>query len=162
MNKYFISLIILFLIFTGCSYAAQPAVYDLGNGYTAVRNNVFDKLVENDKLLELMKEERDYYKKTLDQYIALEEQKSRIQEERIAVLKDTIEVKNSIIELKDDNLQNWEKLYNIEKAEVRSLKIKKTWEKILTLGLGAYAFSQLDDSSDKAVVGGLTLYLVTN
>ena len=162
MKKFVFSVLILLFIFNGCSYAAQPAVYDLGNGYTAVRNDVFDKLAENDKLLELMKEERDYYKNTLDQYIALEEQKSRIQEERIAVLKDTIEVKNSIIELKDDNLQNWEKLYNIEKAEVRSLKIKKTWEKILTLGLGAYAFSQLDDSSDKAVVGGLTLYLVTN
>ena len=89
-------------------------------------------------------------------------EKPHTKEERIAVLKDTLEVKNSIIELKDDNLQNQEKLYNIEKAEVRSLKIKKTWEKILTLGLGAYAFSQLDDSSDKAVVGGLTIYLVTN
>jgi len=163
MKKFLISLILMFvIIFSRNAYAAQPATYDLGNGYTAVRNDVFDKLVENDRLIDLIKEERDYYKKTLEEFMTLEEQKSRIQEERIAVLKDTIEVKNSIIELKDDNLQNWEKLYNMEKAEVRSLKIKKTWEKILTLGLGAYAFSQLEDSTDKAVVGSLTVYLVTN
>ena len=162
MNKYFISLIILFLIFTGCSYAAQSAVYDLGNGYTAVRNDVFDKLVENDKLLDLAKEEAEYYKKTLDQYIKLTEQKDEIQDNRIIVLKETLELKDNIISYKDDNIQNWQSMYNIKEAEVRSLKTKNVWEKILTVGLGAYAFSQLDDSTDKAIVGGLTIYLVTN
>lgn len=162
MNKYFISLIILFLIFTGCSYAAQSAVYDLGNGYTAVRNDIFDKLVENDKLLELAQEEAKYYKETLDQYIKLTEQKDEIQDSRIQVLKETLVLKDQIISYKDDNIQNWRSLYNIKEAEVRSLKTKNVWEKILTVGLGAYAFSQLDDSTDKAIVGGLTIYLVTN
>lgn len=162
MNKYFISLIILFLIFTGCSYAAQSAVYDLGNGYTAVRNDVFDRLVENDKLLELAQEEAKYYKETLDQYIKLTEQKDEIQNNRIQVLKETLVLKDQIISYKDNNIQNWESLYNIKKDEVNSLKTKSVWEKILTVGLGAYAFSQLDDSTDKAIVGGLTIYLVTN
>ena len=160
INIGLIAILILFII-TGCSYA-QPAVYDLGNGYTAVRNDVFDKLVENDKLLDLAKEEAEYYKKTLDQYIKLTEQKDEIQDNRIIVLKETLELKDNIISYKDDNIQNWQSMYNIKEAEVRSLKTKNVWEKILTVGLGAYAFSQLDDSTDKAIVGGLTIYLVTN
>lgn len=160
INISLIATLIFFLI-AGCSYA-QPAVYDLGNGYTAVRNDVFDKLVENDKLLDLAKEEAEYYKKTLDQYIKLTEQKDEIQNNRIIVLKETLELKDNIISYKDDNIQNWRSMYNIKEAEVRSLKTKNVWEKILTVGLGAYAFSQLDDSTDKAVVGGLTIYLVTN
>lgn len=163
MKKINISLIVMliFFIITGCSYA-QPVVYDLGNGYTAVRNDVFDKLVENDKLLELAQEEAKYYKETLDQYIKLTEQKDEIQDSRIQVLKETLVLKDQIISYKDDNIQNWESLYNIKKDEVNSLKTKSIWEKILTIGLGAYAFSQLDDSTDKAIVGGLTIYLVTN
>lgn len=162
MKKSVLAILILLFTFSGCSYAAQPAVYDLGNGYTAVRNDVFDKLVENDKLLDLAKEEAEYYKKTLDQYIKLTEQKDEIQDNRIVVLKETLELKDNIISYKDDNIQNWQSMYNIKEAEVRSLKTKNVWEKILTVGLGAYAFSQLDDSTDKAVVGGLTIYLVTN
>jgi len=163
MKKINISLItmLIFFIITGCSYA-QPAAYDLGNGYTAVRNDIFDKLVENDKLLELAQEEAKYYKETLDQYIKLTEQKDEIQDSRIQVLKETLVLKDQIISYKDDNIQNWESLYNIKKDEVNSLKTKSIWEKILTVGLGAYAFSQLDDSTDKAIVGGLTIYLVTN
>ena len=162
MKKSVLTILILLFTFSGCSYAAQPAVYDLGNGYTAVRNDVFDKLVENDKLLDLAKEEAEYYKKTLDQYIKLTEQKDEIQDNRIIVLKETLELKDNIISYKDDNIQNWQSMYNIKEAEVRSLKTKNVWEKILTVGLGAYAFSQLDDSTDKAIVGGLTIYLVTN
>ncbi len=163
MKRINIGLIValIFFIITGCSYA-QPAAYDLGNGYTAVRNDVFDKLVENDKLLELAQEEVKYYKETLDQYIKLTEQKDEIQDSRIQVLKETLVLKDQIISYKDDNIQNWESLYNIKKDEVNSLKTKSIWEKILTVGLGAYAFSQLDDSTDKAIVGGLTIYLVTN
>ena len=161
INISLIAALIFFLI-TGCSYAAQPVAYDLGNGYTAVRNDIFDKLVENDKLLELAQEEAKYYKETLDQYIKLTEQKDEIQNNRIQVLKETLELKDNIISYKDDNIQNWQSMYNIKEAEVRSLKTKNVWEKILTVGLGAYAFSQLDDSTDKAIVGGLTIYLVTN
>ena len=161
MKKSVLAILILLFTFSGCSYA-QPAVYDLGNGYTAVRNDVFDKLVENDKLLDLAKEEAEYYKETLDQYIKLTEQKDEIQDSRIQVLKETLVLKDQIISYKDDNIQNWESLYNIKKDEVNSLKTKSIWEKILTVGLGAYAFSQLDDSTDKAIVGGLTIYLVTN
>ena len=115
-----------------------------------------------DELLDLAKEEAEYYKKTLDQYIKLTEQKDEIQDNRIIVLKETLELKDNIISYKDDNIQNWQSMYNIKEAEVRSLKTKNVWEKILTVGLGAYAFSQLDDSTDKAIVGGLTIYLVTN
>lgn len=163
MKKINISLIVILILFiiTRCSYA-QPVAYDLGNGYTAVRNDIFDKLVENDKLLELAQEEAKYYKETLDQYIKLTEQKDEIQDSRIQVLKETLVLKDQIISYKDDNIQNWRSLYNIKEAEVRSLKTKNVWEKILTVGLGAYAFSQLDDSTDKAIVGGLTIYLVTN
>lgn len=163
MRRIITAVLILLVLysFNGCSYA-QPAVYDLGNGYTAVRNDVFDTLVENDRLLELAREEARYYKETLDEYIRLAEQKDAIQDSRIEVLKETLVLKDQIISYKDDNLQNWESLYNIKRDEVRSLKTKSVWEKILTLGLGAYAFSQLDDSTDKAVVGGLTVYLVTN
>jgi len=155
----FVALVIFIL--AGCSYA-QPAAYDLGNGYTAVRNDVFDKLVENDKLLKLAREEAEYYRETLEQYVKLAEQKDEIQDSRIAVLKETLVLKDQIISYKDDNLQNWESLYNIKKDEVRSLKTKSVWEKILVIGLGAYAFSQLEDSTDKAVVGGLTVYLAIN
>lgn len=163
MKKINISLIVILILFiiTRCSYA-QLVAYDLGNGYTAVRNDIFDKLVENDKLLELAQEEAKYYKETLDQYIKLTEQKDEIQDSRIQVLKETLALKDQIISYKDDNIQNWESLYNIKKDEVNSLKTKSIWKKILTIGLGAYAFSQLDDSTDKAIVGGLTIYLVTN
>lgn len=161
MKKSVLAILILLFTFSGCSYA-QPVAYDLGNGYTVVRNDVFDKLVENDKLLELAQEEAKYYKETLDQYIKLTEQKDEIQNNRIQVLKETLVLKDQIISYKDNNIQNWESLYNIKKDEVNSLKTKSIWKKILTIGLGAYAFSQLDDSTDKAIVGGLTIYLVTN
>jgi hypothetical protein len=157
-----ILLIFCFIInISGIVYAeTKDPVYDLGNGYTAVRNDIFDKLVENEKLLDLVKEERDYYKKTLDEYIKLAEQRDKIQSERIAILKDTINIKNSIIEHKDDNLQNWENLYNIKTEENKRLMYSSLMDKLLIVALGAYAVDNLEDSTDQVVVGGLSLYLL--
>jgi len=166
MKKIIIAIIVaiaLFLMFSfgeKANATEQPAAYDLGNGYTAVRVDVFDKLVEHDKLYELYKEEVEYNKKKWEELKELTGKKDEIQEERILVLKDTIGLQDKIIEHKDSIITDAKTLYQMKADEVKKYKTRSLVDKLFVLGLGAYAVSQIDDSATKFGVSGLTLAIV--
>ena len=105
--------------------------------------------------MEVYKDEVDYLKKSIEELKALYKTSDSIQEQRFTVLKDTIELKDQIIVYKDDNIKNWEKIYNVEHSKVNKLKTMSLIEKILVTGLTAYAISNMDDSSAQAAVGAI-------
>ncbi len=159
-NKKSIFLSVLIVImFATVSFANQPA-YKLNDHYTAVRNDVFTKLVESDKLLEVYREEVEYLKSALEDLRGLQSERYAIQSERIDVLRETIAVKDDIIVLKDKNVDNYKALYDIKSAEVRKAKRDTLIDKLLVLGLGAVAVSNVDDNTAKAAVGVATLTFV--
>ena len=152
-------LVILLFSTTAFSNSNQPA-YKLNEQYTAVRNDVFTKLVENDKLLDVYKEEVSYLKTSLEELRNLQSERYTIQSERIDVLKETVLVKDDIIALKDKNVENYKALYDIKSAEVRKVKRDSLLDKLLVLGLGAAAASNVDDNGAKAAIGIATLTFV--
>lgn len=161
--KKILTSVLLVILTSTVSFANNSvAVYDLENGYTAVRNDVFDQLVENDELLAVYKEEAEYYKSTLEQYMALSDERKDIQEARIVLLKDTIGIKDEIISYKDSQIDNYSQLYQIKSAEADKRVFKNWFDKLLLVSIGAYAVSQIDDDSGKAAVGAVTIYLFNN
>lgn len=148
------------VLFTATAYSNEVNAYDLGNGYTAVKNNVLSRLVENEKMLEVYKEEVEYYKQALEDIKSLQSDRYVIQSERISVLKDTITVKDDIIILKDMNIENYKNLYDMKTDELRTVKRKTLLDKLLVLGIGVYGVSQIDDTSGKVAVGAATLTFV--
>lgn len=157
----FILCFLILLLQTNTVYSKDlPVSYDLKNGYTAVRNDVLNKLVENDKLIDVYKEEATYYKESLAELKELQSERFTIQNERIYVLKETISVKDDIINLKDKNIDNYKSLYDIKSAEVRTLKRKTLLDKLLVLGIGAYGVSQIDDTGGQIAVGAATLSFI--
>jgi len=161
MKKLLIAVLLVVISVTPVLANSIP-VYDLGDGYTAVRNDVFDQLVDNDKLLEVYKEEAEYYKSTLEQYMALSNERKDIQEARIVLLKDTVRVKDEIISYKDSQIDNYSQLYQIKSAEANKRVFKNWFDKLLLVSVGAYAVSEIDDDSGKAAVGAVTIYLFNN
>lgn len=155
-----ISFLLLFSLVISADSKENPASYDLKNGYIAVRSDVFNKLVENDKLLEIYKEEAKYYKESLTELKELQSERFTIQDQRIFVLKETVAVKDDIIALKDKNVENYKSLYDIKSAEVRTLKRKTLLDKLLVLGIGAYGVSQIDDTGGQIAVGAATLSFI--
>ena len=148
---------------------AAPAAYKLNTEYVAVRTDVFNKLTENDKMVDQLRTEIEYYKKTLQELKTLENQKDEIQNERISVLKDTMILKDQVIsykdqqmDYKDNQINNYQQLYQIKDKELSRLKNKNWFEKILLVALGGYAISELDDITAKAVIGSGIVFLVTN
>lgn len=150
---------LVILLFSTTAFSNQPA-YKLNEQYTAVRNDVFTKLVENDKLLDVYKEEVEYLKTSLEELRGLQSERYKIQSERIDVLRETVAVKDDIIKLKDKNVENYQALYDIKSAEVRKAKRETLLDKILVLGLGAVAASNVDDDGAKAAIGIATLTFV--
>ena len=157
-KKLSLAFLIVFL-FSTTAFSNQPA-YKLNEQYTAVRNDVFTKLVENDKLLDVYKEEVEYLKTSLEELRGLQSERYKIQSERIDVLRETVAVKDDIIKLKDKNVENYQALYDIKSAEVRKAKRETLLDKILVLGLGAVAASNVDDDGAKAAIGIATLTFV--
>lgn len=146
----------LFILFiTAPLYANNNVAYNLSNGYVAVREDVFNELVKNDKLIENYKEEIEYLKQSIKEVKELNEQRNSIQNDRITVLKETISFKDQIITYKDENMKNWEKLYNNESKKVDKLRFKNFFQKILIAGLTTYAISQAEDNTAKAIIGGI-------
>ena len=157
-KKLSLAFLIVFL-FSATAFSNQPA-YKLNEQYTAVRNDVFTKLIENDKLLDVYKEEVSYLKTSLEELRGLQSERYTIQSERIDVLKETVLVKDDIIALKDKNVENYKALYDIKSAEVRKVKRDSLLDKLLVLGLGAAAASNVDDNGAKAAIGIATLTFV--
>ena len=157
-KKLSLAFLIVFL-FSATAFSNQPA-YKLNEQYTAVRNDVFTKLIENDKLLDVYKEEVSYLKTSLEELRNLQSERYTIQSERIDVLRETVAVKDDIIKLKDKNVENYQALYDIKSAEVRKAKRETLLDKILVLGLGAVAASNVDDDGAKAAIGIATLTFV--
>ena len=157
-KKLSLAFLIVFL-FSTTAFSNQPA-YKLNEQYTAVRNDVFTKLVKNDKLLDVYKEEVSYLKTSLEELRNLQSERYTIQSERIDVLKETVLVKDDIIALKDKNVENYKALYDIKSAEVRKVKRDSLLDKLLVLGLGAAAASNVDDNGAKAAIGIATLTFV--
>ena len=151
-RKLILVVLVLFIMSTPI-YANELAAYKLDNGRISVREDVFNRLVTNDKLLEEYKKELEDYKKAINQINLLEKQKDEIQEQRITVLKETISYKDDIITYKDKNLDEYEKLYNSTKKELNRQKTLSFFEKLLITALGGYAISEIDDNTAKAVVG---------
>ncbi|HQQ39705.1 MAG TPA: hypothetical protein PKY72_05350 [Bacilli bacterium] len=160
--KKILTVLLLILTIVNPAYSQSTAVYDLGNGYTAVRNDIFDQWVENDELLDVYREEAEYYKKTLEQFMALSDEKGDIQEARIVLLKDTIYLKDEIINYKDSQIENYNQLYQIKSVEANKRVFSNWFSKLLLLGMGAYAVSEIDDTAGRAAVGALTIYLFNN
>lgn len=157
----FILCFLILLLQTNTVYSKDlPVSYNLKNGYTAVRNDVLNKLVENDKLIDVYKEEATYYKESLAELKELQSERFTIQNERIFVLKETISVKDDIINLKDKNIDNYKSLYDIKSTEVRTLKRKTLLDKLLVLGIGAYGVSQIEDTGGQIAVGAATLSFI--
>jgi hypothetical protein len=152
----------MFICILSSISTAAPVVYKLDDNYIAVRNDVFNKLTESDKLTDSYKKDIEYYKSSINQLKEMQKEKDELQDKRIGILKDTIIVKNEIITLKDENINNYKSLYTIKSNEVRKIKTKSIWQKVLTVGLGAWAISEMDDDNAKYGVGVLTLYLATN
>lgn len=162
MKKYIIAITLsLLLLFSGSALANdKPSAYDLGNGYTAVENTVFDELVQHDKLYELYKEELEYNKKTMAELKELTGKKDEIQDQRILVLKDTIGLQDKIIEHKDSIITDTKVLYQMKADEVKKYKTKSLLDKLLVLGLGAWAISEIDDTGTQIGLGMLTATIV--
>jgi len=164
MKKLFMIVILIlgFILIFQTQAWSQPVVYDLGNGYTAVENNLFDQFVKNEKLIELYKEDIAYKNDVIEKLKLLHGQSDNIQEQRIEVLKDTLGLKDNIIELKDQNIENYKNLYVMKSDEVNKYKFKNWFDKILVAALGAYAVSEIDDNTGKAAVSAITVYLFNN
>lgn len=166
MKKIIIAIIVAIALFLMFSFGGkanateQPAAYDLGNGYTAVQSEIFDELVKNDKLVDLYKQELEYNKKKWEELKELTAKKDEIQEERILVLKDTIGLQDQIIEHKDSIITDTKVLYQMKADEVKKYKTKSLIDKLLVLGLGAWAISEIDDSSTQMGIGLLTATFV--
>ena len=166
---HFIFNTLLFICILSTSVMAAPVAYKLNTEYVAVRTDVFNKLTENDKMVDQLRTEIEYYKKTLQELKTLENQKDEIQNERISVLKDTMILKDQVIsykdqqmDYKDNQIDNYQQLYQIKDKELSRLKTKNWFEKILLVALGGYAISELDDNTAKAVIGSGIVFLVTN
>ncbi|MDD3263442.1 MAG: hypothetical protein PHT94_00940 [Candidatus Nanoarchaeia archaeon] len=166
MNKkvkiavFLVFLVNFFSYFAGMSYSNEKPVYKLNNNYIAVREDIFNDLVTSQKLLDQYKEDSEYLNKTIEELRKLHQERNIIQDERIDVLKKTVDLKDQIIEYKDMNVNNYKMLYDVKAEEVRKQKQKTLMDKLFTLGLGAFAVSQIDDSSSKTAVGVLTLAIV--
>jgi hypothetical protein len=165
MKKTFIFIIVVIAALLMLTYgrsegADKPVAYDLGNGYTAVQSEIFDELVKNDKLVDLYKQELEYNKKKWEELKELTAKKDEIQEERILVLKDTIGLQDQIIEHKDSIITDAKVLYEMKADEVKKYKAKSIWDKALVLGLGAWAISEIDNSSTQIGLGLLTATFV--
>jgi len=161
MKKLLIAVLLVVISVTPVLANSIP-VYDLGDGYTAVRNDVFDQLVENDQLLDVYKQEVVYYKNTLEQYMVLSDERKDIQDARIVLFKETIDIKDQIIEYKDSQIENYSQLYQIKSAEANRRVFKNWFDRFLLLAVGAYAVSQIDDNTGKAAVSAITVYLFNN
>jgi|GEM_PF-3025542 len=159
-KKIFILVIALLILLPTIVFADEAPAYKLSNGRISVDEEVFNQLVTNDKKMEVYKEEVDYLKKSIEELKNLHKQGDSIQEQRILVLKDTISLKDQVIGYKDDNIKNWEKIYNIEHKKVNKLKTMSLIEKILVTGLTAYAISNIEDSSAKVAVGTIGASIV--
>ena len=61
----------------------------------------------------------------------------------------------------EERVKDYKELYDIKASEVKQMKIHNLFRDVLIIGTGAYAFSQLDDNSDRAIVGGLTLFTIS-
>ncbi len=151
---------LLMLTYERSEGADKPVAYDLGNGYTAVQSDVFDELVKNDKLVDLYKKEIEYNKKKLEELKLLTAKKDEIQEQRISLLKDTIDLQNQTISHKDSIINTTKVLYNMKSEEVNKYRTKNLIDKLLVLGLGAWAISETDNSSTKVGMGLLTAAFV--
>ena len=148
-----------FVIATG-AYAEEQSAYKLPNGRISVDADVFNQLVANDKKTEVYKEEVIYLKKSIEELKSLYKTSDGIQEQRVAVLKDTISLKDQVIEYKDDNIKNWEEIYNIEHKKVNKLKTMSLLEKVLITGLTIYACSEIEDTSSRVAVGTIGASIV--
>jgi len=165
MKKNFIFSIVIIAALLMLTYgrsegANKPIAYDLGNGYTAVQSKVFDELVKNDKLVDLYKRELEYNKKKWEELKELTTKKDEIQEKRIMVLKDTIDFQNQVIEHKDSIINNTRVLYQLKADEVKKYKTKSLMDKLLVLGLGAWAISEIDSTGTQIGIGMLTATFV--
>lgn len=162
MKKILFCLTIFIFIFSLASpvFADGKAAYKLDNGYIAVREDVFNSLTTNDKLVDELKKEVDYYKSSIAELKTLNTQKDEIQGQRITVLKDTITLKDQIIEYKNATITDYDKLYKNEKAINSKFRAKNLLEKLCLIALTGYACSQIDDTGAKCAVGAAGAALV--
>lgn len=164
MFKKILSLLIIFsIILTPISAICEemPPVYKLPNGYTAVRDDIFDELSRNEFKYEMYKKEAEYYKKILEDYMKYEAEKEEITKARMVILYDTISDKDKIIALKDDEIEKCQVLIKVKNKIIREKNSSDTISKFLTLCLGAYAVYEIDNSTGQVIAGSITIFIIS-
>lgn len=154
IRKIFISLILIMILPT-MLFAGQSA-YKVNSNYVAVRNDVFNKLTANQKMIAMYEKQIETMQNGLNDLEQLSKQKTEAYEKKIQSLQLTIEAKDSIIALKDDNIQqykNMELLYNSSKSEIRKMKRMNVWEKVFIAGLATAACLTTNDTGAQIGMG---------
>lgn len=139
MKRFIALILIVLLTFPSVALGADAAAYNLNNGYIAVKESVFNSLIENDKLAPFYKEELSNTKEMLNSLQEEYENKDKIKSEKITTLEDIISKDETIIATQKENLASYESMYKIEKKEVKKYKTQAFVCKVLIIGLGAYA-----------------------
>jgi hypothetical protein len=146
--------IILSLVFPSLVLASQPAAYVIPNSdYIAVRTDVFNKLVTNDKLADLYKSESNR-KDTVISTLKSEYDKKDINfKKQTETLQQIISNDKDIIVTKDDNIKKYETLYNNEKQDKKEYRNQTILYKILFVTAAGLAISKMDSTGWKIAAG---------
>lgn len=155
MNKKICAIIAIFLIITmfpSITFANEIA-YDLKNGYIAVKESVFNALVTNDKLNDIYVIEIDRQKGVISNLILVYDEKEKIHTEKVNTLYEIINNDKSIITAQTENIKNYESMFNEKVKENKKLKSQLVLYKILALGVGIVAISQMEDTGWKIAAG---------
>lgn len=160
MKKVLIMAVLTILVISSAAIADDinnSAAYKLNNGRISVREDVFNQLVTNEKLLELYKAELEKYRISVEKFDELNTQNIDLYENRISTLEDIIKDKDDIITYKDNNIKEYESLYKSVKKELSKQKTMSFFQKLLVTAVGVYAISELDSNTPKVVVGAGTV-----
>lgn len=163
MNKKICAIIAIFLIITmfpSITFANEIA-YDLKNGYIAVKESVFNALVTNDKLNDIYVIEIDRQKSVISNLIITYDEKDKIQTEKTNTLYEIISNDKSIITAQTENIKSYEKIFNEKNKEIKTLKSQVFLYKVIALGVGIVAISQMENNGWKIAAGaGLASFTI--
>lgn len=140
-------------IFTPMLYAEDTIAYDLKNGYIAVKEEVFNSLVTGDKLNSVYVIEIDRQNGVILSLNNEFNNKDKVNTERIATLSSIIEADKAIILAQQNSFENYEAMFKAKTKENTRLKTQVVLYKVLMLGIGIAAITQIDSVGWKVAAG---------
>jgi hypothetical protein len=149
-------ILIILLIFPSVAIAAGKPAASISSDtdeYILVRKDVFNALVTNDKLVNLYKSENDRYKNVISNLEDAYNSKDINTNKQIETLKQIISNDNEIIVTKDNNIKNYEKIYNNEKTNTKIYQKQTLLYKILFATAAGFAISNIDSTALKITAG---------